>query len=264
MAISHRHSSTRTLPSGELADAVVPLVEDEQKSCPLARNAIFCDLQPPEIERIARKTRKIVAPKGTIVYTPGETAEALFFLDVGKVELYRMTPRGRKLVIDMLGPRACFGEMACIGQSMYDCFAEVTQDAVIYSLSQPRVVALILDWPTVALHLIEAVNRRSVELATRLEEATFKAVHQRVASLLLRLATPGNGRRVVRGYSHQDLAEMLGTYRETVTNALLLLKSRQLIAVAPKCVVLIRPELLQDLAVGTESAAQAHPSRADK
>ncbi len=59
---------------------------------------------------------------------------------------------------------------------------------------------------------------------------------------------------MVKGYSHLDLADMLGTYRETVTNALLMPKSRQLIAVAPKCVALLRPELLQDIARGKESA----------
>jgi CRP-like cAMP-binding protein len=97
------------------------------------------------------------------------------------------------------------------------------------------------------------VGQRLVNITTRLEETAFMGARERVASLLLRLAVPRKGEHLVEGYSYQDLAYMLGTYRETVTNALNDLKSQQLIAIAPKRVVLLQPERLREIAQAGES-----------
>ena len=87
-----------------------------------------------------------------------------------------------------------------------------------------------------------------MEVTTRREETAFMGANERVASLLLRLAIHEKEDLVVAGYSHQDLAYMLGTYRETVTNALDHLKSEGLIEVGRKRVVLRQVERLRESA----------------
>jgi CRP-like cAMP-binding protein len=224
------------------------LSEEETKQGYLTKQAIFRDLSHGEIERIAKMTRMISTRRGTVFYVPGETGEVLFLLKTGSVELYRMTVEGRKLVIDVVGPGTFFGDMACIGQNMYDSFAQAAEDSLICVMSRNDIQKLMLDKPTVAMRILEAVGQRLVEVTTRLEETAFLGSEERVAALLLRLGTRKDGELVVEGYSHQDLAYMLGLYRETVTNALDRFKEGGLIEVGRKRVVVLEPEGLHEIA----------------
>ncbi len=228
--------------------------EETTKEGYLTKQFIFRDLPPAEIERIAKMTRMVTTRKGKIFYVPGETGEVLFLLKTGKVELYRLTADGKKLVTDIVGPGTFFGDMACIGQNMHESFAEAAQDSLICVMSRHDIQQLMLDKPVVALRILEAVGQRLVETTTRLEETTFKGTHARVASLLLRLAVFQRSQLVVEGYSHQDLAYMLGTYRETVTNALDHLKQAALIEVGRKRVVLLQPDGVRAMAEADDSS----------
>ncbi len=152
-----------------------------------------------------------------------------------------------------MGPGTFFGDMACIGQNMQDSFAQAAEDALVCVMSRNDVQKLMVDRPAIAVRILEAVGQRLVEMTTRLEETTFLGAQERVASLLLRLSTSKDGRLFVEGFSHQDLAYMLGTYRETVTNALDRLKAEGLIEVSRKRVVLLQPERIREIAQEAES-----------
>ncbi len=248
MPLSRLRPFGRRDTSPEVDDHGDLLSEEETKQGYLTKQAIFRDLPPADIERIAKMTRMITTPKGKVFYVPGETGEVLFLLKKGKVQLYRLTPDGRKLVIDIVGPGTFFGDMACIGQNMHDSFAEAAEDALICVMSRNDVQKLMLEKPSVALRILEAVGQRLVEMTTRFEETAFMGAQERVASLLLRLGVPQKGQLVVEGYSHQDLAYMLGTYRETVTNALDHLKTQGLIEVGRKRIVLLQTDRIQEAA----------------
>ncbi len=218
----------------------------------LTKQAIFRDLSPADIERISKMTRMVTTRKGQVFYVPGETGEVLFLLKEGKVELYRLTPEGRKLVVDIVGPGTFFGDMACIGQHIQDSFAEAAEDALICVMSRQDVERLLIDKPQVAVRILESVGQRLVEMTTRFEETAFWGANERVASLLLRLAVYDKDQLVVAGYTHQDLAYMLGMYRETVTNALDHLKAEGTIEVGRKRIVLGHPDRMRAIARGDE------------
>lgn len=252
MAMS-RWRPFRRRDSGAESDHEDPLTAEETKQGYLTKQVIFRDLPADEIERVSKMTRMITTRKGQVFYVPGETGEVLFLLKEGKVELYRLTPDGRKLTIDLIGPGTFFGDMACIGQNMQDSFAEAADDALVCVMSRNDIQKLMLEKPTVGMRILEAVGQRLVEVTTRLQETTFLGAQERLAALLLRLATRRDDTLVVEGYSHQDLAYMLGTYRETVTHALDHLKTRGLIEIGRKRVVLLQPEDIR--AVAREAAS---------
>src|SRR5947209_19704481 len=141
-----------------------------------------------------------------------------------------MSPEGRKLVIAQLLPFSFFGEMSCIGQGMYDTFAEVTEDSVIVTMNCAVLNRLLITRPQVARRILEAFGRRVLEAERQLEDTVFKGIRGRVAALLLREADGDE----VDGLSHQDIAERLGVYRETATNALNELKAAALIQIGRK------------------------------
>jgi len=201
-----------------------------QKIGYLSMMDLFRDFTPEQMEEIVRATRMQTCKTGRIFYTPGETGEVLFILKTGAVQIYRMSPEGRKLVIAKLPPYSFFGEMSCIGQGMYDTFAEATEESLICTMSRSDVERLLLSKPKVALRILEAVGKRVVEAETQLEEIAFKGLIPRLATLLQREATDNE----IIGLSHQDIAERLGVYRETVTSALNELKTAGIIEIGRK------------------------------
>jgi CRP/FNR family transcriptional regulator, cyclic AMP receptor protein len=191
---------------------------------------LFRDLTAEEMQQVVQATRMQTCPAGRVFYSPGETGEVLFILKTGAVQIYRMSPEGRKLVIAKLPPYSFFGEMSCIGQGMYDTFAEASEDSLICTMSRSDVDRLLLSKPKVALRILEAVGKRVIDAEQQLEEIAFKGLIPRLASLLMREADNNE----ITGLSHQDLAERLGVYRETVTSALNELKTAGLIEIGRK------------------------------
>lgn len=208
---------------------------------------IFQDLTESEIEEIDRATTMSTCRRGKIFYMPEDTSEVLFLLKEGKVQLYRISPDGKKLVIATVGPGTVFGEMALIGQGMHNTFAEATEDCVLLVMSREDVERLLVTKPKVALRIFEALGSRLKETEARLEEIAFKGIPARLASLLLQLAEE-RGSNTISGLTHQDLGEQIGTYRETTTQTLNTFRADGLIEIGRKRITILDREGLQRIA----------------
>ncbi len=203
----------------------------------LSKTDLFGDLSPEELKDVARIATMTTCPAGKIFYSPNEQAEVLFILKKGQVQLYRMSDEGRKLVIGTLGAGTIFGEMALTGLRMYDAFAEATEEAVICILNRADVEKVLISKPKVAMRLVDLMGKRLRETEERLEQTLFHDVPSRLAALLLRLRM--ETRSDIIEMTHEELAEHLGVYRETVTAALNTLRKDDLITFGRKQVHLI-------------------------
>jgi CRP/FNR family cyclic AMP-dependent transcriptional regulator len=205
---------------------------------------LFQGFDAEEMREVERVTTTRTFKRGDVLYMPGETGEALFLLRSGAVQIYRMSPEGRKLVIAQLLPFSFFGEMSCIGQGMYDTFAEVVEDSTIVTMNCAVLNRLLVTKPEVARRILEAFGRRVLDAERQLEETVFKGIPARVAALLIRESKG----EAVDGLTHQDIAERLGVYRETATNALNELKTAGLIEIGRKHIRLLDRARLQRIA----------------
>ena len=207
---------------------------------------IFQDLSDEELEALDSSITIIPCEVGKIFYAPEDTGEALFIIRKGKVQLYRISPDGRKIVTNTLSPGTIFGEMSLIGQGMYDSFAEAMENCAVCKMDRTDLERLLLQKPQVAIRILEVIGKRLVEIEARLEDIAFKTVAGRLASLLLRLMRE-QGATIV-GFTHQDLADALGTYRETTTQTLNKLKAQGLLDIGRKKIEILDPESLQLIA----------------
>ena len=214
----------------------------------LSNIQVFRDLTPNELAEMDRQVTMSTCKPGKIFYMPEDSGEVLFLLKKGRVQLYRIAPNGKKLVMATLGPGAIFGEMSLVGQGMHNTFAESVDECVLCVMSRSDVERLVREKPEVAFRFVEALGSRVTQLESRLEDIAFKSIPARLASLLLDLNEDQGGRQTVNGYTHQDFSEMLGTYRETITQTLNDLKSEGLIDIARKQVVLLNMSRLRSLA----------------
>jgi CRP/FNR family transcriptional regulator, cyclic AMP receptor protein len=186
-------------------------------------------------------------PRGRVFYQPEDVGEVLFLVKSGQVQLYRISPEGKKLVIATLGPGTLFGEMALLGQQMHNAFAEALDDCLILVMSRADLERLILNKPMVGLRMLEITGRRLNDAEARLEDMAFKGIPARLASLLLRLSAERSSADIT-GLTHQDLAETIGTYRETATQVLNDMKAQGLIEIGRKRITIKDAEKLAQVA----------------
>ncbi len=207
----------------------------------LLETEVFRPLSASERTWLAESTTMVSCERGRVFYTPDELGEVVFILKRGRVDLYRISPDGRKLVVATLGPHTIFGEMGLLGQGMYGCYAEAIDDSLICVLSRADLQALIRRNPDVGLRLLAELGARLRERDEELEALAFRGLPARLATLLLREADIYG---TIDGYTHQDLAERLGTYRETVSQLLGRFRTEGLVSVEPKHIRLLdRPGL---------------------
>lgn len=223
------------------------LLQPAEKMRYLSELTVFRDLSPREMEELNRITTISTVPKGRVFYRPEEPGEVLFILKEGRVQLYRISPEGKKLVITTLGPHTLFGEMALLGTKMHNTFAEAIEDCLICVMSRTDLERLILNKPQVALRILEITGKRLREAEERLENMAFKGIPARLASLLLRLAEEQSS-ETISGLTHQDLAESVGTYRETATQVLNDLKTGGFIDIGRKRIIILDREGLEEVA----------------
>jgi CRP-like cAMP-binding protein len=208
----------------------------------LQAHDLFCDFEFEQLVGFHDTIQMGTCRAGHVFYRPGETGEVIFMLKEGSASLYRLSPDGRKFVFAMVPAGSVFGEMSCIGQGMYDCFAEAASDSVICTMSRADVTRLIHQHPAFAIRLLEAVGRRIVHAERQLEDLAFRGLIPRLATLLLEEARDGE----VDGYSHQEIAERLGVHRETATYALNEMRSAGLIKIGRRHIQLLDVAALRD------------------
>lgn len=204
---------------------------------------LFRDLSERDMTELDRMTTITTVPRGRVFYQPEDVGEVLFLVKSGQVQLYRISPEGKKLVIATLGPGTLFGEMALLGQQMHNAFAEALEDCLILVMSRADLERLILNKPLVGLRMLEITGRRLNDAEARLEDMAFKGIPARLASLLLRLSAERSSSDIT-GLTHQDLAETIGTYRETATQVLNDMKAQGLIEIGRKRITIKDPEKL--------------------
>lgn len=219
-----------------------------------ASGDIFQHLGPRERAEVERLIVYNVYPAGRVFHAPNEVGEQLFVLRSGRVRVYKLSPEGRALTLMVLEPLTIFGEMTLVGQWLHDTFAEAMSECVIGVIGRDTLRRVLEQYPPLAIALMELMGQRLRAMENKLADIAFKSVPQRLASVLLNLAGVPAGQAqlpippsVVR-YTHQQLAEMIGSYRETVTKAIGEFREAGLIRIEDEAISLTDLAQLQKLA----------------
>jgi len=226
------------------------------------RQPVFClneveilrDLDQREMESIAARAGMRVLQRGSLVWSPSDGREVLYIVKSGRVRLARSTADGRTMTLAVLGPGALFGQMRLLGLDMRSSVAEAFEDVVLCQMTDSDVRSLLLADPRVAARITEGLGRRLAELEQRLADALLKTAPQRVAATLATLAgaAPSSARLSgPRGHevrlTHGQLADLVGTTRETTTKVLGDLQTRGVVVLRRGKVVVLNVEGLHRL-----------------
>ncbi len=220
---------------------------------------IFRDLTPDAMHEIETTTVMVTCEPGRVFYRADDPAEVLFILKKGEVAISRTTEDGKRLITMTVRDGTIFGEMPFLGQRLQHAQAEARTASLICVMSRRDVNDLLTRYPSIALRIVEVLSRRLNAAETRLEEMAFHGLRERLAALLLQLATEQDwrGRPMISGLTHQHFAELLGTYRETISATLNAFRDDGLLQTGRKRITLLQPDALH------ATARESHSSQAD-
>jgi CRP/FNR family cyclic AMP-dependent transcriptional regulator len=207
---------------------------------------IFCDLSDTQIRNIYHRMHTSTINSGTIIYRPNENADELFFLKSGAVEIYNTSRDGKRYVLSTVSQGTFFGEMSIVGQSKNTAYAAAVERSTVSTMNRYGIEDVVAKYSLVGLRIMQALAYRLNEAEAQLETLALKSLTARLASLVLDL-TPRQTSLIV-GLTHKDLAERVGTSRETATQMLNELKADGLIQIGRKRILVLDRKGLQGIA----------------
>jgi CRP-like cAMP-binding protein len=237
--------------TGAAVDGAAP-PQDVQIQVHLRKIPLLAELTPEEIARIRPELRFKHFNKREVVLHKGGSGDALLFLLSGQLQVVDITEDGRAIGLRMLAPGDFFGEIALINDSTRSASVVATSDVLVAFLPAATALHLFSHSPSVARqmlrHLAQKIQRDSEFRAV----LSINNTARRIYTYLSLLQRPdGKGHAVIDNLpTHQDIANMINTSRETVTRALLSLVQQGIVQKESNRLVILDPAALQKLVQG--------------
>jgi len=216
--------------------------------------ALFDGLSEADMAAIGHATTMTHCVRGQQILTPDDPPDRIHIIKKGRVRVYRVTPDGKQLTLDIHERGTILGDMSLLGQSrLPEAFADAIDDAVICTITPDQLRQLIERFPTIGVNLIRHLSGRLQSAERELESLAYQRVDQRLARKLLDLArrfgSPTEGGTLIDArLTQQELAEMIGTTRETLAHTLSDFRRRGLLATVQHRVVIRDAERLAGIA----------------
>ncbi len=220
----------------------------------LSEVALFAGLSETDMQAIGHVTTMTHCVRGQQILAPDDPPDRIHIIKKGRVRVYRMSPDGKQLTLDIHEKGTILGDMSLLGQErLPQAYAEAIDDGVICTISPDELRRLIERYPVVGLNIIRHLSRRLESAERELEAMAYQRVDQRLARKLLDLgqrfgvSTP-RGILIQARLTQQELAEMIGTTRETLAHTLGDFRRRGLLESSKHNVVLRDAEVLAEIA----------------
>lgn len=184
--------------------------------------------------------------KGNIIATADDLSSKMYMLMTGKVNLVCTNNEGRRLVIATLEPGAIFGEGALDNPGDPNVFVEAAEKSTLWIVPASQARTMTMRYPILGWGMLQTYGERLLQVENSLEDVAYKKLPERLAMLLLELNNDESG--IIKGVSHQALADHLGTYRETVSAILRDFKRQELVELGYRRITLLDIEALKDIA----------------
>ena len=155
-----------------------------------------------------------------IVFSQGDPADAVFYIESGKVKLTVVSEQGKEAVVALLGTNEFFGEGCLAGQTRRIATVTTMTESVIVRLEKEAIVRVIHQEPAFSEMFIAHLLSRAIRVEADLVDQLFNSSEKRLARLLLLLANFGKEEKpepVLAKISQETLAEMIGTTRSRVS-----------------------------------------------
>jgi CRP-like cAMP-binding protein len=191
------------------------MLTDVLKSTP-----VFRKLKPEDRERVAAVARLATYRRGELIFREGDPSDLFFMVATGRVKVFKMTPSGKDVILEIFGPGDPLGAVAVYEGFPFPASAVALEEVTCITIRKQDFFELLERYPTVVRGLLLGLTFRLVELTNRLADLTGGRVETRFARLFLKLSDESgrnerDGRFIAMPLSRQELADLTGTTIET-------------------------------------------------
>ena len=227
----------------------VKTAEGRNKLWYLKKIKLFAGLSVQEIRHLQRITTMETFEKGELVYLPGDPSDSVYLLKKGRVKISRVNDDGREALLTILEPGEIFGEVEALSSDRRETLVQALEKVKVCEIQREDFDRYLHQYPHVGGRVIKLMGVRLRTLESRVGELVFKSAPARLATVLLNLSeTMGQpeerGIRLGARLTHQNLASLIGTSRETVSILLRQFSQRGLVVQDHRHILILDMERL--------------------
>jgi CRP-like cAMP-binding protein len=207
---------------------------------------IFSELTDADVTSLARLSSRRHYPKDTVVFFENEEGDFFFMIVGGRIKVTILGDDGREVILSILGPGDFFGEMALLDNEPRSATAIAVEDSELLSLHRHDFQTVLADNRSIMAALIKILTARIRRANHQISTLALLDVYGRVARVIVDMARDEgrrlkDGRIAFRRATHQEIANRIGTTRETVTRMLKDLERQGMIHVEGREIV-VQPD----------------------
>jgi len=230
------------------SESVLPLIRS-CLSCRFREERLFCNLEPDALHELQRLKRSSAFSEGQVLFREGQVAEAVMILCQGRVKLSVSSPEGKKIILGVADPGEVLGLSSVIAEHEYEATAEALEPVQVNVISREPFMEFLRRFQKVALHAAQELSQAQIRACNEIRLIGLaQSVPQKLAGLLLQWSEKNaEGKRdtVKLSLTHEEVAQLIGTSRETITRCLTDLKKRKIIDIRGVNVHILDPEKLR-------------------
>jgi CRP/FNR family transcriptional regulator, cyclic AMP receptor protein len=192
-------------------------------SAELIAHPLFLVLSESAQRQVRRAASRRRAHRAEIIYAPGEPGDMAYLVRRGRVKISRLSSDGREITLCLCHPGEVFGEEALVLEAARACQAQAMEESVLYAFPRVLLQQLMREEAAFAMGLARLISHRREQAEDQVEDLAFRDVGGRLARFLLDMASRrgvamADGRTLLNTrLTHQELANCVGTTRETLT-----------------------------------------------
>jgi len=196
--------------------------------------------------------------KEQLIFNAGSPGEYVYILLDGRIKIYELTPEGKEVILWFCFPGELFGLAEIVTGGQRSVAAQACSDVRFLKIKHSDFTQFIQRYPEVSLRVIELLSCRLRELGDVVNNLVADDVTSRVVKLLTRLGVrygvgEGKSVRLDIYLTHQEMADMIGMTRQTVTTVLNTLKRKELLQIRNKTIYIQNTEWVHSIVEGLHS-----------
>ena len=184
---------------------------------------LFSSVSDEDLQAIASLLIERRFPKHKTIVEEGLPGDYMYIIAEGRVQVSKLSNDGREKILEFLDAGDFFGEMSLLDNAPRSASVRALVESRVLALSRSDFLAVMRRSSDLAMAVVQELTRRLRHVDEQASSLSFQRVKERTQGLLVRLAREDDtqpGRRVTPALTHQQIADMIGTSRETVTRAL--------------------------------------------
>lgn len=206
---------------------------DNCLTCPVRTQHLFCNLSPQAAQRLNEIKSTAVYPKGAVLFIEGQQPRGVFVLCVGKVKLSTSSREGKTIITKISDSGDILGLNAVVSNRPYEVTAEMMEPGQANFIPRDSLLLMLKDFPDVAVRVAQQLSRNYFTAYEEIRTLGLAASpSEKFAKLLLSWSsqtTLADGSAQVKlTLTHEEVAEIIGTTRETVSRLFSEFKKKQL------------------------------------